>query len=126
MRLEHIALQVAEPAEMARWYCEHLEMTVASQAGEACFFLVDSTGAGMLEIYHNPAEGVPDYAAKTPVELHVAFWTDDVPGDCARLASAGAAIVRPPDDPSADFQQAMLRDPWGLVLQLIKRAERLN
>ncbi|HDZ20593.1 hypothetical protein LCGC14_0312460 [marine sediment metagenome] len=125
MRLEHIALQVAEPARMAAWYCEHLGMKVVDQVGDACFFIVDEGGA-MLEIYHSPAEGVPDYAAKTPLELHVAFWTDDVPGDCARLASAGATIVRPPDDPSADFQQAMLRDPWGLVVQLIKRAKRLN
>ncbi len=125
MRLEHIAFQVAEPAQMAAWYCEHLGMTVAHQVGDACFFIVDERG-GMLEIYHNPAEPVPDYAARTPVELHVAFWADDVGGECGRLAEAGATVVREPDDPSEAFQQAFLRDPWGLVLQLIKRPEPLN
>ena len=125
MRLEHIALQVAQPAEMARWYCEHLEMTVASQVGDACFFLVDSAGVGMLEIYHNPSEAVPDYAAKSPFELHVAFWSDDVVGDCDRLAAAGATVIRPADPDSTGDQHAMLRDPWGLALQVIRRATRL-
>ena len=125
MRLEHIALQVAEPAEMAAWYCEHLGMRVVDQVGEASFAIADERG-GMLEIYHNPAEPVPDYASRTPMELHVAFWTDDVTGECARLVEAGATIAREPDDPSAEFQQAFVRDPWGLVLQLIKRPKPLN
>lgn len=125
MRLEHIAFQVADPAEMAVWYCEHLGMTVVDQVGDACFFMVDERG-GMLEIYRNPAEPVPDYASRTPVELHVAFWTDDVTGECARLVEAGATVARELDDPSEEFQQAFLRDPWGLVLQLIRRPKPLN
>ena len=126
MRLEHIALQVGQPAEMAAWYCEHLGMTVAQQVGDACFFLVDDAGVGMLEVYHNPSAPVPDYAAKSPFELHVAFWTEDVSGECARLVEAGATVFREPDDPAEAFQQAILRDPWGLALQLIKRPAPLN
>ena len=126
MRLEHVALQVAEPAKMAWWYCEHLGMRIVQQVGDGCFFIVDSAGQGMLEIYHNPAEPVPDYASRSPFELHVAFWSDDVQGDCARLVAAGATVFREPDDPAAAFQQAILRDPWGLPLQLIKRAKPLS
>ncbi|MHC4561503.1 MAG: VOC family protein [Planctomycetota bacterium] len=121
MKLEHVAFQVAEPAEVAGWYCEHLGMVVADQVGQECFFLVDSAGEGMLEVYHNSAEPVPDYAAKTPVELHVAFWSADVIGECDRLEAAGATVISRPGDPTADFQNAMLRDPWGLPLQVIKR-----
>jgi glyoxylase I family protein len=60
-----------------------------------------------------------------PSLLHVAFSTDDVPGTRARLIAAGAtpvgdAVITPGGD-----EFAMLRDPWGLALQLARRARPL-
>ena len=121
MKLEHIALQVAQPAEMAAWYCENLGMHVVHQVEEFCFFIADESGS-MLEIYHNPAEPVPDYAAMTPTDLHVAFWSDDVQADCQRLEEAGAAMIGEPSLDGAGLGHAFLRDPWDIVLQIIRRA----
>ena len=122
MRLEHIALQVAQPAEMAAWYCENFDMRIMHQVEEFCFFIADDRGS-MLEIYHNPDEPVPDYAAQTPIQMHVAFWSDDVLADCERLEAAGAAVIGEPSLDADGLGHAFLRDPWDVVLQVIRRAK---
>jgi glyoxylase I family protein len=122
MKIEHVALQVAEPAAMAQWYVEHLEFGVkrASDEPVVARFMADVSGAVMLEVYRNPSVPVPDYAAMDPALLHVAFVCDDVPGTVARLTAAGATLVRGPEILGED-ELAMLRDPWGLAIQLAKR-----
>ncbi|MCK5174351.1 MAG: VOC family protein, partial [Planctomycetes bacterium] len=40
MRIEHIAINVTAPKEMAQWYCGHLGMQIARDTGKA-FFLAD-------------------------------------------------------------------------------------
>ncbi len=125
MKLEHVAYQVAEPKAMAEWYCDHLAMTIAHQVEDYCFFLVASDGEGMLEIYNNPAEPVPDWSARTAVEMHIAFWSDDVDADFARLLAAGATEILAPQQLTPTIKHTMIRDPWGTALQLINRAEKL-
>jgi glyoxylase I family protein len=126
MKLEHVALQVADPAAVADWYVRHLGMRVV-RTGDApghARFLADSAGASVLEIYAGP-EPVPDYAAMDPLRLHVAFAPDDVEAERERLLAAGArAVGEIVVTPSGD-RFAMLRDPWGLALQLACRATPL-
>jgi predicted enzyme related to lactoylglutathione lyase len=52
--------------------------------------------------------------------MHVAFVCDDLPGTIERLMAAGASLVNGPEILGED-ELAMLRDPWGLALQLAKR-----
>lgn len=124
MKIEHTAYQVADPVAMARWYVDHLGLTVKRAQHEPPFgqFLADDGDAVMLEVYNTSKVPVPDYRAIDPLILHLAFWTDDVLATRARLLSAGAtaegdAVVTPAGD-----HVAMLRDPWGLALQLVHRA----
>ncbi|MEZ6124573.1 MAG: VOC family protein [Planctomycetaceae bacterium] len=122
VKIEHLAFNVKDPVLMARWYVEHLGLTVKRRTVDAPYahFLADDGDTVMLEIYGNPQAPVPDYNTRTPAELHLAFSSRDVTADCRRLHAAGATIV-------ADVHQlgddtfAMLRDPWGLPLQLVKR-----
>lgn len=128
MRVEHVALQVESPAEMAAWYCEHLGMTVVRQKGDTCFFLADENGQVVFEIYYNPAAKVPDYRAMDPLELHLAFASDDARADVERLAAAGAEVVGDlddirPGDGGSTF--AVVRDPWGLPVQVVTRVPPL-
>lgn len=126
MKLEHVALLVADPVAMARWYAQHLGMRVVRE-GEApghARFLADDAGASVLEIYTGTLP-VPDYRAMDPALLHVGFATEDVPATRARLIAAGASaagelVVTPTGDCFA-----MLRDPWGLPLQLARRGHPL-
>jgi catechol 2,3-dioxygenase-like lactoylglutathione lyase family enzyme len=122
MKIEHIAFQVADPATMADWYVRHLGFSVRRSSEEPVVarFLADVSGAVMLEVYRNPKVPVPDYASMDPALLHVAFLCDDLSGTIAHLTAAGASLVCGPEMLGED-ELAMLRDPWGLALQLAKR-----
>ncbi|MDA1015429.1 MAG: VOC family protein [Planctomycetota bacterium] len=124
MRIEHIALNVADPLSTGRWYVENLGFTVKRRVMEAPWaqFLADDAGS-MLEIYGNEQVPVPDYAAADPMIFHIALLSRDMPSDVARLKAAGATVVSEPKELSNGDEMAMLRDPWGIPLQLINRAE---
>lgn len=123
MKIEHTAFNVEEPVLMARWYVQHLGLTVKRRTTDAPYahFLADDGGTVMIEIYGNKDAHLPDYRSMNPAELHLAFVSRDVAADVLRLRSAGATVV-------ADVHQlnddtfAMLRDPWGLPVQLVQRA----
>ena len=121
MKQEHIGINVKDPKAMADWYCEHLSMTIAKDAGQA-LFIADRSGHGVLEIYNNPAVEVPDYAGMDPLLLHIAFVSEDVDADEAKLIKAGATKYKETIRENGDVI-AILRDPWGLAIQLAKRAE---
>jgi len=125
VKIEHVAFQVAEPAAAARWYAETLGFTIKRAESASPFgqFLADDSGTVMLEFYRNPRLPVPDYAAMDPVLLHVALVADDVRATRERLIAAGA---RPEGDVTVNAggdELAMLRDPWGLPIQLVRRRE---
>ena len=123
MKLEHFALNVIDPVAMAMWYVRHLGLTTVRQLEDAPYthFLADSTGTILLEIYKNPPDQVPLYAEMDPLLLHVAFVSEDPESDKVALLSAGASFVE-----ELSFEDGshlvMLRDPWGLAIQLCKRA----
>jgi catechol 2,3-dioxygenase-like lactoylglutathione lyase family enzyme len=126
MKLEHVALLVADPVSMASWYEQHLGMRVV-RTGEApghARFLADDAGASVLEVYAGTPP-VPDYGAMDPALLHVAFAVEDVVGTRARLLAAGATPVGDVVVTPAGDRFAMLRDPWGLALQLARRGQPL-
>ena len=124
MKIEHAAYMVQDPPATAAWYVRHLGFETKRAMGVSPFghFLADGSGAVMVEIYNNRAARVPDYASIDPLVLHLALTSDDVPADYARLVAAGATGLEPPRvEPSGDAI-AMVRDPWGFAIQLVKRA----
>jgi catechol 2,3-dioxygenase-like lactoylglutathione lyase family enzyme len=124
MRVEHIALNVKDPAAVAKWYCEHLGMHVALKM-DAGYFLADETGHGVIEIYNNPPDEVPDYANMNPQVLHLAFCSENLLQDYQRLLSAGAKAQGKAPSENDTYGVFMLRDPWGLTIQLVKRESSL-
>jgi glyoxylase I family protein len=124
MKIEHFALNVAEPVAMAEWYCSNLGMSVKRKQPKAphTHFLADSSGSVMIEIYNNPADQVPDYTNMNPLLLHLAFVSIDPTADKDRLMKAGASLA---DEIRLDdgSHLVMLRDPWGLAIQLCKRGK---
>ena len=123
MKIEHVAFQIEDPPAAARWYVEHLGLTVKRSQAERPHgqFLADAGDAVMLEFYNNPKVAVPDYRRIDPLALHIAVATDDVPGVRARLMAAGASPEGEAAVTDAGDHVAMLRDPWGLPLQLVHR-----
>lgn len=125
MKIEHTAYQVDDPVALARWYVDHLGLKVkrAQSAAPFGYFLADDSGTVMLEFYRQAHLPVPDYRAMDPLLLHLAFLASDVPAARAKLMAAGAAPEGDVITNAAGDEVAMLRDPWGLAIQLIKRAD---
>jgi glyoxylase I family protein len=123
MKIEHTAYQVADPPALARWYVEHLGLTIKRSQDASPFghFLADQGDAVMLEFYRQPHLPVPDYRAVDPLILHLAFWADDVAGTRTRLLTAGATAEGDVITNEQGDEVAMLRDPWGIPVQLVRR-----
>lgn len=126
MKLEHFAINVESPLEMAQWYAENFEMKIVRKLDNDPFttFLSDESGRVMIEIYNNPAAEVPDYKAMDPLILHLAFVSENPEDDKDKLISAGATYeseIRQKDG----SHLIMLRDPWGIPIQLCKRMIKL-
>ena len=122
---EHLAVNVDDPVGMAAWYCTHLGMTVArkGEAPDHMHFLADASGRLVFEIYRALPDQVPDYGSMPPLVLHIAFASDDAETDVQRLVAAGCTALGGVRVNDAGDHMAMLRDPWGLSLQLCQRSE---
>ena len=126
LNVEHVALNVSDPAAMASWYVQNLGMRIVRQSNVAPYihFVADAGARTVIELYNNADDPIPDYRSMHPLRLHVAFATSDPDGARAALVAAGASFV---DEMTRDdgTRLLMLRDPWGLAIQLCKRAQPL-
>lgn len=125
MKLEHVAFNVTDPEAMAAWYCTHCGLRVVRHIPQPAqtHFLADSD-ATVLEIYCNPPDQVPEYRKMNPLLFHLALASANPTADAQRLLAAGATYVEEVKLPDGSHL-IMLRDPWGLALQLCKRATPL-
>ena len=127
MTIEHLALNVADPAAMAAWYGQHLGMTIARKVDgpTRTHFIADAAGRTVLELYHQAKAPIPDYRAMDPFVFHIAFLADDVTAQRQRLLAAGAASASEIMTTDSGDVMTFLRDPWGVCMQLVKRANAL-
>lgn len=124
MKIEHFALNVPNPNAAARWYVEHLGFVVKRRLVEPPYthFLADDSGTVMIEIYRQDAPML-DFANTHSLALHLALVSPDVAADVKRLEAAGGKLEGEVTTfPTGDCY-AMVRDPWGVTLQLVSRAE---
>lgn len=124
MNFEHFALNVPDVRAAAAWYVEQLGLKVLRAKTEAPYthFFGDSTGRVFLELYTNPTDPVPDYPAQHQLRMHLAFAVADAKGERTRLQQAGATLVV--EEPLSDGSLLiMMRDPWGVPVQLCQRAQ---
>ena len=124
VKFEHFALNVPDVRSQSRWYVDHVGFKIASQRNEAPFthFLADDTGRIVIELYTNLTAAIPNYAAMPPLCFHFAVIAADAKAERARLETAGATLAL--EEPLPDGSLLiMMRDPWGVPLQLCQRAE---
>jgi catechol 2,3-dioxygenase-like lactoylglutathione lyase family enzyme len=126
VNIEHVAFNVTDPVAVADWYVRHLGLRVVRKGDGPVFghFLADSAGRTVLEIYRQDAP-IPDYANQHVFVFHVAFKCEDVATERARLLAVGATSAgEVTTSPNGDVM-TFLRDPWGVVLQLVRRGTPL-
>lgn len=126
MKIEHFAFNVADPEAVADWYVKHLGLTIVRKldGGPRTHFLADDSGDVMIEIYNNPPDEVPDYARMNPLLLHLAFVCETPTETRAALEAVGATFVEEVLIKDGS-QLVMMRDPFGLAIQLCKRGNKM-
>ena len=118
MHLEHVAIDVADPAAFKDWWVKNLGMRVSAASDG---FITDDSGTFTLEVYRtNTTPSAPNYRSFDPMTFHIAFLSNNVDADVERLVKAGAEKVEVVHKPG--FDMAILRDPQGVCIQLVKRA----
>ncbi len=126
MTFEHFALNVPKPVEMGQWYIDNCEMKLVKSKEEYPFtrFLADKSGQVVLEIYSNTSARIPEYSKQHPLEFHFALKVENPVKIKEKLIEAGAKVEEEIklDDGS---HLIMLRDPFGIPLQLVKRGKPL-
>ncbi|MBN1815740.1 MAG: VOC family protein [Sedimentisphaerales bacterium] len=111
---------------MAKWYMQHLDMKAIRSMNEPPYahFLTDTSDRTILEIYTNPNDPIPVYAQQHPLRFHIAFAVADPTAVKDKLLTAGATLIS--DGTIEDgSHMVVLRDPWGLVLQFVRRKTAL-
>lgn len=124
MLFEHVAINVPDSKGMAEWYEKHCGLKIVIKVEEPPYtrFLADQRGYTCLEIYQNPAAEIPDYSNQHQLVYHNAFAVEDQEGTRDKLLDAGASFVEDINLPNGT-RLIMLRDPWGVPLQLVKRKD---
>jgi catechol 2,3-dioxygenase-like lactoylglutathione lyase family enzyme len=128
LRLEHVGLALPDPIAAAAWYGRHLGWRTirASSSPPYAHFLRPPDGGTVIEFFNDPAVADADLWKVHAMQGHLAFAVDDLDSQCERLVSAGAVVDSPLASTPAGDRYVMLRDPWGVPLQLITRVVELD
>jgi uncharacterized glyoxalase superfamily protein PhnB len=126
-RLEHFELNIPDPPGMVKWYVQNLEMNVMRQGGPPVYgsFVADAGGNMMMELQRNDAHPVLDSSTLQHLSVHVAFLVGNVRATRDSLIEAGASLVEQMRETGGGDQILVLRDPWGLPIQIIRRSAPL-
>ena len=118
--IEHIALEIENPASMVKWWTENLGFKVTLARPTGSTFIQDEAGRIAFELYR-PSEGrkAPDYHNMPILQLHFGLFSDDVDADVKRLVAAGATEVAKDEAPG--LKGVTLRDPNGIAFQVMQR-----
>ncbi len=122
-RLEHIAFNVENPDEMAAWYTRNLRMVIklSLNSPKKVRFIADRGDNIMFELYRDPDRPFYNFEQLDPLTFHIAFSVKEIDSIRDRLKDAGAVVVSPISTTTLGDQICMLRDPWGVSLQIIQR-----
>ncbi len=128
MKIEHIGLCVPAPVSMGNWYRDRLGFKMLRQAGDdndGVSFVADQDGT-VLELGRLP-EGPPlEPRLWTPLQLHLAVECEAPAVEAQRLVSVGAELVGESPRNSYAGEKILVRDPWGFVIQLVNRKNKLQ
>ena len=127
MKFEHYAINVKDSVAVADWYIENCGLTARVAMTDPPFtrFLADDTGRVFIEIYSNPVAPMPDYSTISHLLYHLAFAVSDAGAEQARLMAVGCTFVEELN-PQPNSRLIMLRDPFGIPLQLCQRANPMS
>lgn len=127
MQIEHFAINVKQPRDMAAWYAEHLGLTIirADEQPPYITFLADNNNETVLELYANPNGEFLAYGEMSVYTFHIAFAVPDIEAISGGLLDAGAMQKGDLVTFANGDVSAFYACPWGVTLQFIQRVKPL-
>ena len=128
MRIEHIGLCIDHPISVAEWWVAHLGFHWIRKLGtdqEGAAFIGDGQGT-VIEFGKLPEVPSLDMRKMEYIQLHLALECTDTLAEARRLIAAGASWVGESPRNAYQNEKVIVRDPWGIVLQLINRQDKLS
>ncbi|HLP18335.1 MAG TPA: VOC family protein [Bacteroidota bacterium] len=124
-RFEHIAINVANPLDVVKWYTENLGFTVERQGAAPGYstMIVDSARNLAIEVYYNAERPLLEPSKIHHMAMHIAFAGDSILQMKERLMAHGATLAEAPKTSASGDRVFTLRDPWGLPIQFVERAK---
>lgn len=119
----HTGLNVHNMDAVSDWYVRNLNLTVARRVEGVMTFLADPTGRVIIEFYANGTAPVLKFPETHSLTLHLAFLVKDPKGTAERLVAAGATVAEEYKITPAGDSMVMLQDPFGISVQIIRRAD---
>ena len=127
MIFEHFAINVTDPIAIADWYVKNVGLTIVRQQNQAPFmtFLADKTGRVVMELYYRPEQAIMNFVDQHSLTFHFAMEASNAESEKNRLLQVGATLFEEQHLDDGSYL-VMLRDPWGICLQICQRASRMN
>ena len=128
MMIEHIGLLSSTPIQMGHWYGKHLGFRIITEAGtdaDGVIFVEDDSGT-VIEIGHLPGIFPMEFKSHHPLSFHLAIECSCPEDEAKRLVEAGAELVGESLRNAYKGEKILVRDPWGLAIQLINRKTKLK
>lgn len=122
---EHLAFNLNDSREVAKWFEENLSMKIMRDGKAPTYgmFIADQDANMMLELYQNKDYPVINYDSVSHMSIHLAFMVDNMEAEKEKVLSSGGKVVEDiTKTPAGDFV-LMMRNPWGLPIQFVKRNE---
>jgi uncharacterized glyoxalase superfamily protein PhnB len=128
MKVEHVGYSVPEPISMGSWYEENLDFKILRSFGTddgGAVFLQGPEGNTIIELFKLPEVEALDFEDMAPIQLHLALECAKPVQFCKELAQAGAEVIGEAPKAKHQDKRYLVRDPWGFVLQILNRKDKL-
>ena len=122
---EHFAINVADSREISKWFVKNLGMIVIHDGKAPAYgmFVADAGKNMMFELYQNKDIPMVNFDSVSYQTFHVAFVVHGIQTVKDALVATGAKIAEDMKKTLNGDDVLMLRTPWGLPIQLVKRVD---
>ena len=129
MKIEHIGFIVPSPVSMGEWYSENFSLEILRKLGndeQGVVFLKDPESGTVLEFAKLKEIDPVSYRSLPDLQIHLAFESENPREFSRKLEKAGAEFIGESPKAEAENERFLLKDPWGVTIQIINRKNRLE
>jgi len=120
--VEHIGFVVKDAHKAAQWYNLHLGFTVLkTEPDNSAAFIQSRDNHLIIELITEGSVKAAVEDLTHPLQVHIAFRTDNFDDDKEALIKAGAKHAMDCETSDPEAKVCILLDPFGLYIQLAQR-----